>query len=419
MRSCSDDHPVTILDFDPQQPVTHRPADEIAIELLFRPAHGVQVAGRAGGRCEAGGMIVAMKNNIPLLPQVVRIFLLGVLATIVSGCSTLGYYSQSISGHLALMSRARPFDEVLADPTVSAEVKERLRKARVMREFASTDLALPDNDSYKEYADLQRAYVVWNVFAAPELSLQPRSWCFLIVGCVSYRGYYNEREAKSFAAELRANGDDVYVGGVPAYSTLGWFDDPLLNTVMHYDDADLAGLIFHELAHQVLYIKNDSKFNESFATTVEIEGVRRWLRTTGVDGAAYKLRKARRQQIIDLILKQRARLQTVYASDHPKDWKLRRKQELLTELREQFSTMSRGWEGVAGFRRWFDGPLNNAKLLSIATYYDFVPAFQALLDSRGGDLEAFYRDVRALAKLGPAQRESRLEQLAPRSAARD
>ena len=239
------------------------------------------------------------------------------------------------------------------------------------------------------------------------------------MGCVSYRGYYDKRDAESFAATLSAHGDDVYIGGVPAYSTLGWFDDPLLNTVMHYDDADLAGLIFHELAHQVLYVKNDSDFNESFATTVEVEGVRRWLQLAGDDGGSYQLRLNRRQKVIDLILEHRSRLQDVYAAARPGTWKRKRKQQVLSELRDKFLAMSDGWEGISGLRRWFDGPLNNAKLLSIATYYDYVPAFRALLARHGGALKSFYAEVQRLSKMEPEQRSAHLAQLTPPSAAGD
>ncbi len=311
------------------------------------------------------------------------------------------------------MARARPIEEVLRDASASSDIKNKLIAAQAMRRFASVELSLPDNDSYKEYVDLQRPYAVWNVFAAPELSLQPRKWCFLVVGCVSYRGYYKKTRAESFADEQRAAGDDVYVGGVAAYSTLGWFDDPILNTVMHYDEVDLAGLMFHELAHQVVYVKNDSKFNESFATTVELEGVRRWLAARGEDSDAYQRRKTRRQRVIDLILQHRSRLENVYAADQEDDWKRKQKQALLEELKDRFNGLTRDWEGIAGFRRWFNEPLNNAKLLSIATYYDYVPAFQALLLEQKQDLPGFYRAVSELAERAPEQRQLRLKQLAP------
>jgi len=342
----------------------------------------------------------------------VKHLLLMVTVAIVSGCTTVGYYSQSISGHLSLLARARPISQVVADTSVPEKIRRKLQRSIVMREFASQQLALPDNNSYKKYADLQRPFAIWNVFAAPELSLQSRKWCFLVVGCVSYRGYYSQQDAETFASGLRATGDDVYVGGVPAYSTLGWFDDPLVNTVMGFDDVDLAGLIFHELAHQVVYVKDDSKFNESFATAVELEGVRRWLRTTGSDAGSYQIRKARRQQIVDLILDYRERLEQVYSAAQNDSWKRQRKVHLLQELRERFQAMSVGWEGMGGFRRWFSGELNNAKMLSIATYYDYVPAFLKLIEQQQGDLSRFYAAAKTIGALPASERARQLEQLA-------
>ncbi|MDE2456588.1 MAG: aminopeptidase, partial [Burkholderiales bacterium] len=204
-----------------------------------------------------------------------------------SGCSTAGYYAQALGGHLAVLRKSRPVSEWLADPATPAPLRARLELAERMRDYAVTALGLPDNASYRRYADLGRSAVVWNVVAAPELSLTLETWCFPVMGCVGYRGYYDKAAAEALGAELKAQGWEVEVYGVPAYSTLGWSNwlggDPLLNTFIDWPDGELARLIFHELAHQVVYVKGDSTFNESFAVSVEQEGVKRWLAAHGTD----------------------------------------------------------------------------------------------------------------------------------------
>jgi len=331
-----------------------------------------------------------------------------------NGCSTLGYYYQSAAGQLDLMSRARDIDRVLADDTTDPVVSRKLEQIAKMRVFASESLHLPDNDSYKTYADLEREYVVWNVFAAPPLSTEPHQWCFPIVGCVVYRGYFDEREAQCYAMKLEEQGLETYVAGVPAYSTLGWFDDPVLNTVLNYREAELAGLIFHELAHQIVYIKNDSVFNESFATTVEMEGVARWLhhqeRPTAI--YAYRLQQQRDARVVKAILAHRRRLEEVYASDQERAWKLKRKAEIIASLKARYNRMVRDWKGYRGYGRWFREDLNNAHFAVIAAYHDRVPAFQVLLARRDGDLRAFYEAVRALGRQSAARRSRILDDLA-------
>jgi len=348
-------------------------------------------------------MIDAMKGKVCLVA----------LLSCLAGCSTIGYYAQSISGHLGIINRARPIEDVLADPAVAGNIKEKLRYAQRARDFASRTLGLPDNGSYREYADLARPYAVWNVFATPELSLQARQWCFLVVGCVAYRGYFAEPDARAFAEGIAAAGDDVYVGGVAAYSTLGWFDDPLLNTLMRYDDIELAGLIFHELAHQVAYARDDTVFNESFATVVELAGVDRWLATVGdTSGAdAYRARTRRRDEVIALIMRYREELARVYESGRDDEWKRGEKKRLLQAMQDEFSSKTADWPGMEGFRRWFAQPVNNAQLLSVAAYYDWVPALQNLLARNEGDMRKFYRAAVELAALETGERGTRLKQL--------
>ncbi|MCR4332712.1 MAG: aminopeptidase, partial [Sulfuricaulis sp.] len=232
-----------------------------------------------------------------------RFFALFLLFAVCAGCASPLYYAQAVSGQIEILTKRRPVEEVLADPATTPETRRQLELVRHLRDFASRELLLPDNRSYRSYADLQRPFVVWDVFATPELSLEPKRWCFLVAGCVPYRGYFARDKAEQFAAKLKQKGYDVYVGGVPAYSTLGWFNDPLLNTFIHRSEAELAGLLFHELAHQQIYISGDSAFNESFATVIELEGVKRWFEHQGTaqQTEAYQQKIKRREEFTALV----------------------------------------------------------------------------------------------------------------------
>ena len=338
------------------------------------------------------------------------LLLLAALVPLLYGCDTLRYYSQAVSGQLELMRRAAPIDEQLGRDAVPAALKAKLQAVLRIREFASRELALPDNGSYKRYADLGRQYALWNVFAAPEFSLEPVSSCFLLVGCVSYRGYFREADAQAEGAALRAQGYDIHVGGVPAYSTLGWFDDPVLNTFIQYPEAGLARLMFHELAHQVLYVKNDTRFNESFAATVEQAGVERWLAQSGSDGdrADYERLQRLRNEFVALILKYRATLEQFYRQDLPVEEKRLGKARVLAAMDEEYRRLRASWGGFAGYDRWFVGKPNNAMLASVALYTELVPAFRALLEGEGGDLARFYVAAKELAKLSKEERDARM-----------
>jgi len=337
-----------------------------------------------------------------------------VIASVMSGCTSAGYYAQSVKGQMEIWSHSRPISSVLDDPDVADAVKHKLRLALDIRRFAVDHLHLPDNDSYTEFVDLGRPYSVWSVFAAPELSLTPQEWCFLVVGCVTYRGYFDKQDALDFAQQNAAKGLDVYVGGVPAYSTLGWFDDPIPNTILQYRDEEFAGLIFHELAHQVAFAKGDTIFNESFATTVEHIGVARWLTSTGNRSQIdeYNLRNQRNQIVIDLVLDYRARLVEVYASEAPDGVKRDQKQHLIEELKGEYFRITLNWPGYSGYRYWFDQSINNAQLISVATYSDLVPAFEKLLAQHRGDLPRFYAAARALAEMEKTRRREVLGSLA-------
>lgn len=333
-------------------------------------------------------------------------------ACVLTGCSTIGYYYQSAAGQLHLMSRARDIDDVLKDDGVPRLVRDRLEQVVEMRRFASEVLRLPDNDSYRSYADLEREYAIWNVFAAPRLSTKAHRWCFPIVGCVVYRGYFKESDARQFAGTLQGEQElETFVAGVPAYSTLGWFDDPVLNTVIDYREPELAGLIFHELAHQVAYAKGDSVFNESFATAVEIEGVERWLEHQGRQGEieAYRTHRQRDMEVVKTILEYRDRLEEVYQSGRDPEWMLEHKAEIIGSLKERYASMIREWDGYRGYGRWFAQDLNNAHFVVISAYYDKVPAFRALLARHGGDWQAFYDNVAKLSRLPEERRNALLQ----------
>ena len=295
----------------------------------------------------------------------------------------------------------------LADPATPAALRQRLETAQAIRAFASAELALPDNGSYQHYADLQRPWVVKNVFAAPELSLEPRQWCFLVVGCLSYRGYFDPEAAQQLADALRAGGDDVYVADISAYSTLGWFDDPLLNTFIHWPDGRLAELMFHELAHQRLYIANDTAFNEAYATAVGRLGAERWLEQRGLarEREEYVVDVQRREQFLQLTTEAREQLAALYASPQSEAEKRAGKQRILAELRERYQALKQDWGGYAGYDRWFAQDLNNAKLAGVSTYHRQVPAFLALFEREGRDFAAFHRAAEALGRLPPAERE--------------
>ena len=332
---------------------------------------------------------------------------------LIAGCQTLGFYTQAVGGQIGIWRKTQPVEKLLADPATDPALRARLLRISSIRDFASSELALPDNGSYRSYADLGRPYVVWNVFATPELSLAPRQWCFLFAGCVAYRGYFVEARARSFADQQASSGDDVIVAGVPAYSTLGWFDDPLLNTFVSLPDIEMARLIFHELSHQVAYAGDDSVFNESFAVAVELEGVERWLSRNGSDAQrdAWALAQQRKREFFALVDRARGRLRAVYESGASDEAKRVRKAETFAAMRAEYRQLKQGWNGYAGYDFWVDEPLNNAKLVPLATYSDLVPGFQRLLRDHGGDLAAFYAEVKRLAKQTAEERRAALSAL--------
>jgi predicted aminopeptidase len=342
---------------------------------------------------------------------------LGALA--LAGCGA-DYYFQGASGQLDLIARAKPLNEVIGS-TSDARLKERLERARAIRAYASRDLGLPDNGSFTRYTDLGRPFVLWNVFAAPELSLKPREWCFPVAGCVNYRGYFSEAEARAEAAGLKAQGFDVHVGGVPAYSTLGWFDDPLLSSFIRYPDLELARLVFHELAHQVAYAKDDSTFNESFAVAVEEAGLARWIASRPPAEAAKLLADRERGERLRVEFRRivrtgKAALAAAYATDAGVEAKRQAKRDAFEAMRVAYVEAKGAEPGMGAFDRWFAGDggagPNNASLVSMGLYSDNVPAFRAMLAQEDGDLPRFYARVRDLATLPRVERNAVLAAIA-------
>ena len=354
-----------------------------------------------------------------------NILLAGLVLLCLNGCASVGYYWQSVSGHMQMLNTARPVNDLLADPQTPAALKTRLELSQRIRSFAATELKLPNNASYKRYADLRRNAVVWNVVAAPEFSLTLKTWCFPVAGCVGYRGYFNESEARQLAEQLKSEGLEVNVYAVPAYSTLGklnWLGDfgadPLLNTFVSYPEGEMARLIFHELAHQVVYAADDTMFNESFATAVERLGSQRWLATHASQAAQgdYAASNNRRQQFRALTLATRRDLALIYASnsapDQQKYARAAPKNIAMEKFRADYAQLKQSWNGTPQSTSGYDGWVaraNNASFGAQAAYDELVPGFEALFDAGGQDWQRFYDAVRKLAELPKNERRQALK----------
>ena len=342
-----------------------------------------------------------------------RLLLGASLCLLLTSCSNIAYYAQAIEGQVRLMVAARPIADVVSDAATDPGLRQKLEQASALRNFASRELALPDNGSYRAYADLGRPYVVWNVFAAAELSVEPRQWCLVFIGCINYRGYYDKNDAERYADQLKQTGADTYVGGVPAYSTLGYFDDPVLNTFLRLGDNEIARIIFHELAHQLIYAQGDSAFNESFAATVETEGMRRWLMHSGTPAQRrdFETQQERKTEFHRLIADTRDRLRTLYGSSQAPNEKRLGKAETFAEMRRAYADLKLKWAGYGGYDPWFSQPLNNAVLGSVTLYTQWVPAFQSMLEQEGGNLPCFYQRVALLSHLPKTARAAALDEL--------
>lgn len=348
-----------------------------------------------------------------------HVFFILLFLLIFSGCAQLGYYAQSVRGQFEIWRREIPIATVIEDPAASQALREKLALVLKAREFASVELGLPQNNSYRRYADLQRPYVVWNVFAAPEFSVNPVQWCFAMAGCVNYRGYFAKADADAFASEAITRGHDAYVGGVPAYSTLGWFADPVLNTFVNYPASEVARIIFHELSHQVVYVKDDTVFNESFAVAVEREGLKRWLARYGnaQERQTFEKRQGYRADFLALVQTYRERLSALYQQRIAVDAMRASKRQLFDEMQRDYAQLKTSWGGFAGYDRWFAQTPNNALLASVSIYTQNVPAFETMLREHGSDLPRFFEAVKMLARLDKPAREAALHRYLSEAAA--
>lgn len=336
------------------------------------------------------------------------LFLLPAMA--LGACGTIQYYSQSLAGQLEVLRRARPVEKVLHDPATPGDVREALLFVEDVLEFARTEMHLPDNDSYRHYAELGRPFIVWNVFAAPELSLDPLPWCFPVAGCLHYRGYFSESGARRFAESLEQRGLDTYVGGVSAYSTLGWFRDPVLDTMLRRSAPEIVKLLLHELTHQLLYLPGDPEFNEAFAETVAGIGVERWLSARPrMEAERFYADQSREEDFFKLILAGKRELEDVYRSDADADLKRARKLAMAADLRRRYQQLSRDWEMPDKYLDWFAGGINNARLAAVSTYRERVPDLLRVFRSAGEDLETFYVLAATLGKCSVTARREWLQ----------
>ncbi len=340
-----------------------------------------------------------------------RLIICILLSITASGCESLQYYGHIINGHTKILNSRRTIKEIIADPQTSPELKVKLEHILEIRDFAENELFLPVNNHYRTYTELNRPYVTWNVFAAPEFSLTAKTWSYPVIGRAAYRGYYIRSHALSYAEKLKRNGYDVYVGGATAYSTLGWFEDSVFSTFLQRDASQVAALIFHELAHQVVYVRDDTTFNESFATAVEQAGLRRWMIHTDNPAGLHKYLayRERHRQFVDLVKRYSLELNSLYRKDIPQAEMRRHKATMFQRLKDEYDQIKMDWDANSAYDAWFKESLNNAKLLSVAAYHDHVPAFLGLLESNNNDLRQFYAVCRRLAELPRAQRERRLK----------
>jgi predicted aminopeptidase len=337
----------------------------------------------------------------------VKAALFALLAIVLVSCETVGYYSQAARGQLTIVFGREDIQHLIERPDLSEELAGKFAKVMDIREFAESELGLPVGGNYSSYVDVEREHVVWNVFAAAEFSVDPVNWCYPIAGCVAYRGYFSEKSALSYAAKLEEDGFDVYTGGVDAYSTLGWFEDSLLSTVLNRADYQLAGLIFHELAHQLVYLPGDTTFNESFATAVEREGVRRWLAKSNKDFNidAALLDYDRQQQFVDLVGGYRDRFESLYQLEINESSMRSQKLELQQTLREEYAVLKQQWQVYEGYDGWFSRSLNNAQLSTVASYNDLLPFFAAVFEQSNQDFSTFYAEVSRIADLPEQERD--------------
>ncbi|MAL97388.1 MAG: hypothetical protein CL583_02965 [Alteromonadaceae bacterium] len=349
-----------------------------------------------------------------MLSKYLVIILAGFFVLACSGCSSIYYYSQAAGGQLSLLQQRSAVDTLIDDPSTSAELRAALLRVEAIRTFAGEALALPVGDTYSSYVDLEREAVVWNLLVAPVDSLELKAWCYPIVGCQTYRGYFSRKVAEAAAQRFAPEQWDVWIAGIPAYSSLGWFEDPLLSTFIFWPEDQLAALLFHELSHKLVYVAGDTVFNESYATAVELEGLLRYLNASGqttliADALA---RQDMAQEFTEMVMSSADALQQLYREpDLPHSALVAQKERLIAELRARYDKQRHDWLKPNAYRAFFDDGLNNARIASVGTYNRWVPAFRRLLAEKHGDFAAFHRTVGELARMEGAQRTQRLEQL--------
>lgn len=343
---------------------------------------------------------------------VVRLLLAALLAVATAGCQTARFYSQAVAGQWEIVAKRQPIEQILSAPEAPDDLKQQLQLVRDLCAFAERELDLPAKGQFTRYADLERPFVVWNIHAAPPTSLEAKSWWYPFVGRLEYQGYFKRELAVDYARRLRDQGLDVFAGGVTAYSTLGWFNDPVLNTFVALPESELADLIFHELAHQRVFVSGDTDFNEAFATAVAREGVQRWLESRG-DAAAterYRHNRAAEDAVVALILSARDQLQALYAESREAGVAdvTAPKASIIAELRKSYDTLKQRWPDFRDYDDWMAAPINNAQLNTVDTYYTLVPGFVARLAQLQGDLPAFYADTKAMRRISKVERRDRL-----------
>jgi predicted aminopeptidase len=348
-----------------------------------------------------------------------------------SGCRTVSFYAQAVKGQYQMFAHDKAIKKLMADTNTPPKLKARFERLEELRAFAQSDLKLPVDDHYRKYTDLGRPYAVWNVEAAQEFSMQPKSWWYPFVGSLEYQGYFSLKGATNYAAYLKKKGYDVTVGGVVAYSTLGWFKDPVLNTFIYEADADLAEIIFHELGHQRVFASGDMDFNEAFATTVGQEGARRWLVSKGDKAAldTYTAEIHHTAQFAHLVAETRLRLEALFGDERTEEGKVKStkakkdvpreelrqgKERIMVEMKQEFARLRAQWGSDTQYDSWMQLEVNNAHLNSVAAYYDLVPGFERLLANNGGDLEKFYQAVERLSDMSKKKRHEELEKLIPK-----
>jgi predicted aminopeptidase len=339
-----------------------------------------------------------------------KLILLLIIIFLSSGCASISYYSQSMKGQFEVLHKRQPINDLLQNNTISNELRNKLNTVVLLRNFSVSELALPENNSYRTYADLKRKYVIWNIFANEEFSLESLNWCYLIVGCLSYRGYFSKSKAEYYATQLKQKGYDIYLGGVSAYSTLGWFDDPVLNTMLQWNESYLATVMFHELAHQQFYIKDDTEFNESYADAVAHIGVMRWFeqKQNKTQLLEYQQYQQRENAFVELVIRYKSKLQILYQSSEDEEKKRKRKKEIFQSMKNEYKKMTESW-GKNPYEKWFSSELNNAKLASVVTYRKYVPAFLDIYAKLKNDLSKFYSFTESLSNCKPMKRKEILK----------